>query len=65
MAGKLLQCKMLSDQKIGVHEPFEKLIHVEEEGSGKNSVKLWINCNQQAKTRRVETLVWVKLSQNS
>ena len=33
--------------EIGVHEPIEKLIHSEEEGSGKDSVKFRMNLNQQ------------------
>ena len=46
MAGELLRCKNVIRSEIGVHEPIERLIHAEE-GSGKDSVKLRINLNQQ------------------
>ena len=44
--------KMLSDQKIGVHEPLEKLIQAEEEASGKGSVKFRMNLNVKSKPPR-------------
>ena len=43
MTGKLLRYKNCFRSEIGVHEPIGKLIHAEEEGSGKDSVKFRMN----------------------
>ena len=46
MAGKILPCEKCYPIRNRVHEPIEKLIHAEEEGSGKNfrwvAEKNWI-----------------------